>query len=168
MLFNVWQRYLRRVSQPSMRRFRHKQVAGYCEPLENRTLLSTLFVDNGGDSHLDSKLSLREAIAQANIDALAGTSDTITFSPALGSQTISLTQGQLEFSGAGSGVITIDGSSLSSPVTIDAHFESRIFQIDVGVHVVLTHLNLQNGIVRNDNGGAIFNAGVLTVSNSNI
>ena len=82
-------------------------------------MLSVLVVNNGTDTPVTNELSLRQAIAHANTDAAAGTSDTITFDPSLGSQTINLTQGQLELSGAGAGTITIDGSGPSTPVALD-------------------------------------------------
>ena len=79
----------------------------------------------------------------------------------------------MELSGAGSGTITIDGSSPSTPVTLQAAIKNRLFQIDSGVQTVITNLNLENGDVRfgnatNKNGGAILNAGTLTLSNANI
>src|SRR5258708_671731 len=107
MLLNTWQRYLRRLSHGGFRRkqwhrvrpLRQTQVGLWCERLEDRTMLSTLFVNNGTDAHVDNQLSLREAVAIANMDAAAGTSDAIAFDASLGSHTITLTQGQLELSG---------------------------------------------------------------------
>ena len=132
-------------------------------------MLTTLVVNNPTDTAVAAELSLRQAVAQANTDAAAGTSDTITFDPSLGSHTITLTQGQLELKGAGSGTITIDGSSPSTPLTIDGGSAGRIFQIDSGVQAVLTNLVLQDGRVSNSlSGGAILNSGTLTMSNSTI
>ena len=111
-------------------------------------MLSVLVVNNGTDAAVSDELSLRQAIAQANTDAAAGTSDTITFDPSLGGHTILLAQGQLELSGAGTGIITIDGSSPSTPVTLDANDGDRVFQIDSGVQAVITNLNIENGDVR--------------------
>ena len=92
-------------------------------------MLTTLLVSNPLDTAVAAELSLRQAVAQANLDAAAGTSDTIAFDASLGSQTITLTQGQLELNGAGTGTITIDGSSSSSPLTINGdyrpHFPDR-------------------------------------------
>ena len=131
-------------------------------------MLSVLVVNNGTDAPVSNELSLRQAIALANADATAGTSDTITFDPSLGSSTIYLTLGQLELSGTGAGTITIDGSSPSTPVILNANDGSRVFQIDSGVQAVITNVNIENGDVTNNNGGAIFNAGTLTLSNANV
>ena len=139
------------------------------ERLEERLLLTTLLVNNPADAAVAGELSLRQAVAQANSDAVKGTSDTITFDPSLGSQTITLTQGQLELSGAGTGTITIDGSSRSTPLTISSAFNGRIFQIDGGVQAVLANLSLQDSSVSNGlSGGAVLNSGTLTVGNSTI
>ena len=138
------------------------------ERLEDRLMLTTLVVNNPTDSTLAAELSLRQAVAQANTDAAAGTSDTITFDPSLGSGTITLAS-DLELSGAGTGTITIDGSSPSTPLTIEAgEFGSRIFLVDSGVNVVLTNLNLQESDLNDNAGGAILNAGTLTVSNTTV
>lgn len=86
------------------------------EPLEERRLLAVLTVNNPTDTAVTGELSLRQAVAQANLDAAAGQSDTIAFAASLGSQTISLTQGSLELTGAGGGTITLDGSAPASPL----------------------------------------------------
>jgi uncharacterized repeat protein (TIGR01451 family) len=137
------------------------------EQLEERILLSSLVVNNPGDVAVVGQTSLRQAIATANADAVAGTSDTIVFDPSLGSGTITLTQGVLELSGAGAGTITIDGSGPNGPLTVSGNKASTIFQIDKGVQAVLAHLDLTDG-QSSSNGGAIFNAGTLTVSNATI
>ncbi|MGA2706193.1 MAG: choice-of-anchor Q domain-containing protein [Isosphaeraceae bacterium] len=129
-------------------------------------MLSVLVVTNGTDAPVSNELSLRQAIAQANTDAAAGTSDTISFDPSLGGDTIALTQGQLELSGAGTGTITIDGSSPSTPVTLEARSGSRLFQIDSGVQAAIANLNIGNGYA--DVGGAILNGGTLSVSNASV
>ena len=129
-------------------------------------MLSVLVVNNGTDAPVSNELSLRQAIALANADATAGTSDTITFDPSLGSSTIKLTQGQLELSGAGAGTITIDGSSPSTPIALMDAAHSRVFVIDSGVNAVLTNLTMQGGWAGTNSGGNIFNAGTLTVSNA--
>ncbi len=137
--------------------------------------MSVLVVTNPTDSVVNHELSLRQAVVQANADAAAGTSDTITFDPSLGGHTINISQGQLELSGAGTGTITINGSSPSIPVTLDVSSagSGRAFQIDSGVQAVITNINIEDGNVRNGNaasqeGGAILNAGTLTLSNADI
>ena len=116
--------------------------------------------------------TLRYEVNQANIDARAGISDTISFSaasPNLSGLAINLLQGQLELGqgGAGSGKITIDGSSLSSPITINGSSPNRVFLVDFGVQAVLNDLIITNGSVAAD-GGGIDNAGTLTLSNSTV
>jgi predicted outer membrane repeat protein len=136
------------------------------EALEDRTMPSTLVVMNNGDG---SAGSLRSAIIQANTDAAAGTSDTINFNSSLAGTTIVLTQGQLELSGAGTGKITIDARSLSTPITISGNNSSRIFQVDYGVQAELDALTITRGMVSGSNdGGAIFSDGTLTLNNSTL
>src|SRR5262249_25235667 len=93
--------------------------------------------------------------------------------------TITLAQGRLELSGAGSATITIDASAISaSPtapgITISGNGLSRVFQIDSGVTAIFNNLNIFNGFEDGTNntnndpnptkGGGIFNAGNLTLS----
>ena len=148
------------------RRARVRFLRPFIQQLEDRVMLSTLLVNNPTDAHVADETSLREAIAVANADAAAGTSDTITFDPSLGSSTINLTQGPLELSGAGAGTITIDGSSPSTPIALMDAAHSRVFVIDSGVNAVLTNLTMQGGWAGTNSGGDIFNAGTLTVSNA--
>jgi hypothetical protein len=61
------------------------------EFLEERLMLANLMVTNPTDSPVANLLSLREAVAKANLDAAAGISDTIAFESNLGSKTISKT-----------------------------------------------------------------------------
>jgi uncharacterized membrane protein len=170
MVPNGWRRLLRRRTYRPFRRRLSRRLRLFLEPLEDRIMPATLVVNNPTDAHVGNELSLREAIAQANTDATAGTSDTIVFESSLGSHTIAL-QSQLELSGAGAGVITVDGSSPSTPITLSADYSSgvlfRILLVDSGVQAVLTHLNFDQGQVTDD-GGAIFNAGTLTVENANL
>src|SRR5207237_686641 len=83
-----------------------------------------------------------------------------TFDPSLAGQTITLAQGQLELRGAGAGTITIDGSSLSQPITISGGSVNRTFQVDSGALAVLSGLFLTGGVVNEQfvlgGGGAIF------------
>jgi predicted outer membrane repeat protein len=118
--------------------------------------LVTTLADPGQQSGV---LSLREAVNLANV--LPG-DNTISFSTAFDSGTVTLTQGQLELSGA-PGVRTIDGGYR---ITIDGNHASRLFLIDGGVQAVLTRLNLANG--SSDSGGCIFNSGSLTLTYSTL
>ncbi len=124
-----------------------------------------LTVNNPTDATIAGELSLRDAVAQADTDAAAGVSDTIQFDPGLGGQTIQLTQGSLELSGAGAGTITIDGSSPSQPVTLVGKSGDAALVIDGGVSAAIDNLNIENSY-STGNGGAITNAGMLAVSNS--
>src|SRR5208282_4963762 len=144
MRIQTWRRSpKRKLNFTSSQRLIH-QTRLRMERLEDRLMLTTLVVNNPTDSVVAAELSLRQAVAQANTDAAAGVSDTITFDPSLGGQTITLTQGQLELSGAGTGTITIDGSSPSMPITISGQ-GSRLFQIDSGVQALLSNLTLDDG-----------------------
>ena len=117
-------------------------------------------------------LSLREAIALANQNGGAPNSgevdgDTITFS------SLFLVAPSLELTTGDELLITddvlIDGAGLIGNATIDGALMTRLFNIDTSVAegdaaVVLSNLSLQNGTA--DNGGAIKNNGLLTISNS--
>jgi hypothetical protein len=111
-------------------------------------------IADGGDG------SLRAAIQVANADAAIGISDTINFDSSLAGATITLTQGPLVLSGvsgatgyAGGGTITIDGSSLSTPITISGNNARSIFSVGSFAIAELDNLELVNGSA--DFGGAI-------------
>ncbi len=134
------------------------------EVLECRRLLTAIVVTTAIDSSPHTGESLRDAIVTANADALAGTSDTITFDSSLNGQTITLTQRQLELSGAGSGLITIDGAN---QITVSGNGASRVFDVDSGVHAMINGLTITDGVDQSsDGGGGIYNAGTLKVTNS--
>lgn len=144
-------------------RSRRKWVRLTLEGLEDRLTPSTLTVTSAADD--GSAGTLRAALATANTDAAHGISDTINFAQNLVGATIVLTQGQLELSGVG-GKITIDGSGLSTPVTISGNHASRVFQVDSGVQSEVDNLTITAGSTGGD-GGAIASSGSLTISNSN-
>jgi hypothetical protein len=135
-------------------------VSVYLATAPNYTIVNPLTVNNNADSGAGS---LRAAVTQADNIAGFGLSDTINFAPSLAGQTITLTSGQLELSG--SGKITIDGSSLSSPVTISGNHASRVFQVDSGLKAEFDNLIITAG---NDStghgGGGIWNQGTLTLN----
>ncbi len=129
----------------------------------------------GSDNPLDvgGGVSLRSAIAAANVDAGNGISDTIIFAPGLAGHTITLAEGVLELSGApetpetGVATITIDASSLAGGITISGDLRSGVFQVDSGVTAVLDGLEIVEGD-SSSNGGGIDNAGNLTVADCTI
>ncbi len=101
----------------------------------------------------NDEVSLREAVIFSGPDA------TITFAPTLASQTITLTNGQLSLDRN----LTIDASALPDGITVHGNNASRIFRVSSGVTAALDQLTLTGGSA--DNGGAIHNAGSLTVTN---
>jgi hypothetical protein len=118
-------------------------------------------------------LSLREAINLANACEKAGNSAAITFAAGVGGHTITLTQGQLELT-AGAGTTSIDGGAAGVTVeggsTALSSSNAMPFVIDSGVTAVLNDLTISNGsggpnVFQNEDGGGIYNAGTLTVSN---
>jgi hypothetical protein len=129
------------------------------EPLEARHLLATFTVTNLNDSGADS---LRDAVAQANVDAVA---DDIVFDSGL-IGTIGLTSGELLITQP----VTITGPG-APLLTIDAQQTSRIFNIDdsstAEIDVEITDLTLTGGNVSGD-GGAITSLENLTVRDSRI
>jgi hypothetical protein len=151
------------------RRKTQPRARPHVELLEERMVPSTLVVTNSFDD--GSAGSLRSAISQANTDAANGVSDTINFNSSLAGTTIDLTQGELELSGAGTGTITIDGSALSTPITISGAQHSRVFDINAaGAAVQINGLTITDGYASAFDaktiaqGGDIFNAGTLTLS----
>ncbi len=113
--------------------------------LQIHALTVTTLADSGSGS-------LRQLIA----DAPPGT--TINFAPALAGQSIVLTGGQLLLTKS----VVIDGSALTTGITISGNNFSRIFDLDFTANVSLISLTLRNG---NANfGGAILNrSGNLTL-----
>jgi hypothetical protein len=155
------------------------------ELLEDRLAPATLTVNSTADtaSDSDSYLSLREAVAIVNSPRLptdlsaqilaqisgplhGGATDLIGFDPTAVTGPITLVSGQLELTlQADTAVVTIDGGATG--VTVDGNRTSVVFQIDLGADVALNHLTMTHG---NDpvNGGAIYNAGTLTLTNSTL
>jgi streptogramin lyase len=145
------------------------QIAASGDTFENNGIAfpATLAVTNTLDD--GSPGSLRYEIASANAEAALGVPLVpINFDATLAGATIVLTQGQLELSGAGGGLITIDGSSLTSPITISGNNASRVFLVDSRVRAEFDNLTITGGMVVQDNGGGIANFGTLTVSRCTI
>ncbi|MFO1036544.1 MAG: choice-of-anchor Q domain-containing protein [Geminicoccaceae bacterium] len=114
----------------------------------------------------DGKLSLREALAQANATTAA---DTITFASSLEGKTIALTRGQLEITSDvtitgdpdhdGSGV-TIDQRTDDAQQDYSGEYGARVLAID-GDHVTLSGLTITGGSVYGDGGGIWAGGGTL-------
>lgn len=136
------------------------------ELLERRALLTAYVVNTTEDGSLvpDGQLSLREAITAANtnlpsLDAVAGevgpgTVDTITFDPSLNGMTITLSGASLTITDH----LTIsDGNS--SPITVDANGNSRVFEIGAGAgHVTISDITITGGTAVSG-GGVLISAG---------
>jgi hypothetical protein len=140
------------------------------EEFANGSLILAAFsnpvlVNNSGDDHVAGETSLREAIDAANTGSRLGVAVTITFASSLSGQSIVLTQGELEIGqgGAGSGAITIDGSSLASPLTLSGNHAGRVFQVDAGAQAILIGFDITHGS-SSSAGGAVLNDGTLTLS----
>jgi hypothetical protein len=128
-------------------------------------LLQVKTADLGG---LAAKMSMREAINQANQDAMAGQSDTITFDLAqMGTSTVTLLDGPLvlDVSGAAGpvGTETIDGGGV---IRVSGNHASGVFVVNTGVLATLTGLTIQDGSAFA--GGGILNYGALSVSNTTV
>src|SRR5687767_3451903 len=112
---------------------------------------STLTVINTNDSGAGS---LRQAIT----NAVSG--DTITFDPSLSGQVMTLSSNLLIHKD-----LIIDGSGLSSQVTLSGNSGSRIIQILGSPSVTISNLKFINGFSASS-GGVIYSTGDLTVINS--
>jgi CSLREA domain-containing protein len=108
------------------------------------------------DGACDSDCSLREAIAAA------ASGDTIVFDASLSGGTITLGT-TLTLSKN----VTIDGSALAVPITIDGANTYRVFYVNSGVAATLSGLTIAHGYT-SGNGGGIYNQGMLTVMSSTI
>jgi hypothetical protein len=110
------------------------------EPLEDRTVLSTLTVTNPADS---GDGSLRAAIAAAQ------SGDQILFDTGLKGQMITLASGPLAITQN----LDIEGPG-ADQLAISANHASRIFAISGGVTVTIAGLTITQGMfIGNDGGG---------------
>ncbi|MEM8943643.1 MAG: choice-of-anchor Q domain-containing protein [Planctomycetota bacterium] len=144
--------------------------------MEPRYLLTTFVVDSLDDNTLaDGMVTLREAIQAAETDlpvgdALAGNGpDTIMFAPDL-SGTINLSTVGDSSSGDSafsiSTQITIDGSNGGTGIALDAGGNKRHFLVSGTGNLTLDTLTLERGAA--ESGGAINNAGTLSISSSTL
>src|SRR5712692_10972088 len=157
---NVWTRVLRRSASSRRRQQAIRKPARLgrsyvprLEPLEDRTVLSTLTVTNPADSGAGS---LRDAIAAAQ------SGDQIVFDTSIKGQTITLTSGQLAIAQS----LDIEGPG-ADKLAVSGNHASRIFAVSGGVTVIIAGLTISDGmVVGGDGGGGILNAGsTLTLAN---
>ena len=128
--------------------------------LEDRSLLSTIVVNNPTDTPVAGQTDLRQAIDQANT---TGGNQTIVFDKTvfMTPQTITLKVGQLELSDA-SGTETITGPAAG--VTVSGGGKSRVFQVDKGITASISGLTITGGKTAS-NGGGLYNFGTITLTN---
>jgi hypothetical protein len=123
------------------------------EQLDDRVVPSTFTVKNLADSGADS---LRAAVIAANSNP---GNDVIKFTGGLHG-TVVLTSGEL---------VLTDGLRIGGPganrLVVSGNDASRVFQIGSGVPVGIDGLTVAHGHAAGQ-GGGIFNAGILTVSDS--
>src|ERR1019366_1104536 len=128
---------------------------------------SNLVVNTAADNDAAGQLTLRDAINLAN--ALGG--GTITFAPSLAGQTITLTSGELPRITSN---VTIDATGVAN-LAVSGGGNFRVFDIAQNAAGSITGLTIEdgNGISGSsnpsinsydENGGAIYNSGTLTVS----
>ncbi len=114
---------------------------------------ATFMVTSSSDSGAGS---LRQAVLSS------ASGDTVIFTNTLSNAAITLAGGELLLGHN----LTIDGSSLTSQVVINGNHVSRIFEVGSGVNVILNSLVITNGYPgAGVSGGAIYNAGTLTLNN---
>lgn len=149
------------------RRGRKQVYRLFLEPLEPRSLLSTILVTTELDvvDTADELTSLREAVLQANSQAGF---DTITFDSSLANKPILLSGGQMSISET----LTIQGLG-AAHTTVNGQNSSRLFDItNTAGAVTFDGLTLSGGktTATNDAGGAIRSAssGQLTIQNCTI
>ena len=124
------------------------------QTLEQRTMFSTVVVSTTLDNpHAAGLISLRDAVTTANANA----NTSITFSAAVFNtpKTITLNGNELDLSGKGTSI-----KGPAAGVTINGNNLSRIFYSGPAATASLSGLTLTNA-----GRGAIFNNGVLTISN---
>jgi CSLREA domain-containing protein len=130
-------------------------------PAQGATITVTSLADN---TALDGQVTLREAILAANtntsVDGSAAGSgaDEIVFATTpgtilLGGAALPLVTEALTITGSGAARLAIDGAGTS-----------RLLAVPADVQVAVSGLTLRNGRAVGDHGGAILNAGTLTVT----
>jgi hypothetical protein len=128
--------------------------------LEDRRLLATFVVTSASDSPVAGKLDLRQAIEKA--DAVGGV-NTITFSSIFDTpQTITIgTRLEVKHD-----FLTINGPAAG--LTVKGGGDCRILVVETSAKVQISNLTITGGQAINDDGGGVYNRGVLTLSNCTV
>jgi CSLREA domain-containing protein len=111
-----------------------------------------------------------QVISQFSLSS-AATPATVTFAPALGGQTISLTEGWTEPAGPTafdiSSDVTVQGPTTAPGITlaVSGAAPRRHFRVAPSGALTLSHLTLTGGKATDGDGGAVENFGALTVRN---
>ena len=138
----------------------------WLDPMEQRTLLSTIVVSNPTDTPVAGETDLRQAIVQANT---TGGDQSIVFDKTVFNtpRTITLSGVQLELSDT-TGTETITGPKAG--VTVSGNNASRVFQVDGGVTASISGLTITGGMttaVQGDAGG-LANFGTTMLNNCTV
>ena len=137
--------------------FAHRSVQA-SPVLSSATLVVTKTADTE-DGICDIDCSLREAVNAA------ASGDTITFDPSLAGQTILMSETIYTPISISDKDLVIDGSSLGTNIKISGE-NTTIYPLYISspANVILKNIDFINGSA--SNGGAIYNSGDLTISNS--
>ena len=148
-------------SQPDIGAFQ-TQIVGSPSLIEVTTAVDP------GDIY--GQLSLREAVNLGNAYSAARIDSTIIFASSLNFDTITLTQGALEFT-AGADLTTVSAGANSvndgTDITISGNNASTVFEVDSGAHAELYNLTIADGNSQ-FSGGGVSNDGSLSVVYSTV
>ena len=147
-----WRGWIRRLFFPASGRVR--RCRPWLEPLEERTVPATFFVNSTGDagSGTGNTGNLRYCITQANA---ASGSNAIDFSLGAGPAIITLAS-ELDITNS----VTINGGS--AQITVSGGGATRVFQVASGVSATIDNLTISGGFAQF--GGAIENDGTLQLN----
>jgi CSLREA domain-containing protein len=153
-----------RASERSSRRDRRRARRGQAvrvrpslEWLEDRCLPSVFQVTTLADTHIAGQTTLREAINAANANPGP---DSITFATGMTPQIVL----------NGSELLITDFMTITGPggasLFVSANGPYRVLEVAAGATVGISGLSMGNGFLATGAGGAIFNAGTLSLTDS--